>query len=147
MKLNTQSRYGARAMLALALKGNAEPLSAKEIAEDQDIPIKYLESLLAKLRKVGLINSVRGAGGGYLLAKPPTTITLREIYEVFEGREAFVPCTDEPYVCERSQTCPTQEVWASMFARCMAVLESWTVEDLARQAREKQRSESNMYYI
>lgn len=147
MKLNTKTRYGTRAMLELALKEEPGPLSAKEIAEGQDVSVKYLESLLAALRKAGLVRSIRGAGGGYMLARSPEEITVREIFEVFEGTQGLVPCTDDPDLCERSKICPTHEVWAEMFASCMDVLESWTIEDLAQRAREKRRSLPNMYQI
>ena len=147
MKLNTKTRYGTRAILDLALKEEPGPLSAKEIADDQGVSVKYLEALLTALRKAGLVRSVRGAGGGYLLARPPKEITVREIFEVFEGTDGLVPCTENPDLCERSDICPTHEVWAEMFVSCMDVLASWTVEDLAQRAREKRRSVSNMYQI
>jgi Rrf2 family protein len=131
----------------LALKEEPGPLSAKEIAEDQEVSVKYLEALLTALRKAGLVRSVRGAGGGYLLAKPPSEITVRDIFEVFEGTEGLVFCTNQPEMCDRSDICPTHEVWAEMFASCMDVLASWTVEDLAQRRREKGRALCSMYHI
>ena len=147
MKLGTKTRYGTRAMLALALRYESGPLSAKEIAEKQELSPKYVESLLTLLRSAGLVRSIRGAKGGHMLARPPEQITLREIFEVLEGREGFVHCTSKPETCERASICVTQEVWAQMYAACMHVLESMTLEDLQRRAKEKGSSLEAMYYI
>ena len=146
MKLSTKTRYGTRAMLDLALRYESGPVSAKEIARRQEVSTKYLESVLAMLRSAGLVRSVRGAKGGHMLTRPPHQITLREIFQVLEGCEGFVPCTTDPQVCDRAKTCVTQEVWARIYAECMETLESTTLEDLARRAREK-GSLAAMYHI
>jgi Rrf2 family cysteine metabolism transcriptional repressor len=138
MKLSTKTRYGTRAMLDLALNFEQGLVSAREIASRQDVSPKYLEHLLASLRSAGLVRSVRGAQGGHTLTRQPTEINLREIYSVFEGSEGFVECTTSPEVCDRRDSCVTQEVWADMHLACMKILESTTLEDLARRARDKQ---------
>jgi Rrf2 family protein len=126
-------------MLDLALKhdNGSRMVSAREIAEHQELSPKYLESLLASLRSAGLVRSVRGTEGGYSLASPPDQINLRQIYHVFEGTEGFVECTTDPEYCKRTDGCATQEVWAQMYDACMEMLESTTLEDLARRAKEK----------
>jgi len=146
MQLSTRTRYGTRAMLDLAVRYESGPVSAKKIARRQEVSTKYLESLLAMLRSAGLVRSVRGAKGGHMLTRHPHHITLREIFEVLEGREGFVPCTTDPQVCDRAKTCVTQEVWARIYAECMETLESTTLEDLVRRAKEK-GSLAAMYYI
>lgn len=138
MKLSTKTRYGTRAMLDLALNYEQGLVSAREIAARQDVSPKYLEQLLASLRSAGLVRSVRGAQGGHTLTRHPAEINLREIYNVFEGSEGFVECTTSPEVCDRPDSCVTQEVWADMYLACMEILESTTLEDLARRARDKQ---------
>jgi Rrf2 family cysteine metabolism transcriptional repressor len=139
MKLGTKIRYSSRAMLDLALDYDtgSRIVSAREIAEHQELSPKYLESLLAALRSAGLVRSVRGTEGGYTLASPPDQINLRQIYHVFEGTEGFVECTTDPEYCKRTDGCATQEVWAQMYDACMEILESTTLEDLARRAKEK----------
>ncbi|HSR29811.1 MAG TPA: Rrf2 family transcriptional regulator [Anaerolineae bacterium] len=139
MKLGTKTRYSTRAMLELALNYDSESrvVSAREIAEHQELSPKYLESLLAALRSAGLVRSVRGTEGGYTLTRPPAQINLREIYHVFEGTEGFVECTTNPEYCKRTDGCATQEVWAEMYDACMEILESTTLEGLARRAKEK----------
>jgi Rrf2 family protein len=139
MKLGTKTRYSSRAILDLALHydNGSTMISAREIAEHQDLSTKYLENLLATLRSAGLVRSVRGMEGGYTLARPPDQINLRQIYHVFEGTEGFVECTTDPEYCKRTDGCATQEIWAQMYDACMEILESTTLEDLARRAREK----------
>lgn len=139
MKLGTRTRYSARAMVDLALNyenGN-EVVAVKEIAAREQVSPKYLEHLLTSLRAAGLVRSVRGAKGGHTLTRPPDEINLREVYHVFEGVEGFVECTTSPDLCERTDGCVTQEVWAQMYDACMEILESTSLEDLARRAREK----------
>jgi len=147
MKLSTKTRYGVRSILDLALNYEIEPVSLKEIAARQELPYKYLEHVLAMLRTAGLVRSVRGSQGGYTLVKPPDQITLREVFDVLEGPEGFVHCTTDPQVCDRHDMCVTQEVWAHMYAACMEVLESTTLEDLVRRARQKRDASAPMYYI
>lgn len=147
MKLSTRTRYGARAMLDLALRADPGPVSTKEIATNQQVSVKYLESVLASLRKAGLVRSLRGAGGGHVLAKPADEITLRDLFEVLEGTEALVPCSYEPELCDRAALCVTRDVWTEMYAAAMAVLGNITLAELARRAREKEGSLASMYYI
>ena len=140
MKLSTKTRYATRAMLDLVLNSGEDVVSARELAARQGISAKYLEQLLASLRAAGLVRTVRGAHGGHSLARHPAEINLREIYEVFEGAEGLVECTTSPELCERSDTCVTQDVWAELYDASMKILESITLEDLARRARDKKRA-------
>ena len=137
MKLSTKTRYATRAMLELALKYDDGPVSAKEIAEHQEVSPKYLESLLAALRNGGLVHSVRGANGGHLLARSPDQVSIRDIFEVLEGTDGFVHCTTHPESCDRAEECVTQQVWAQMHGACMATLQEITLAELVRQARSK----------
>ena len=138
MKLGTKIRYSARAMLDLALNyenGNGV-VPVKEIADRQHVSAKYLEHLLASLRAAGLVRSVRGAQGGHQLARPPDEINLREVYHVFEGTDGFVECMTCLKLCDRADGCVTREVWTRLYDASMEILESTTLEDLARRARE-----------
>lgn len=147
MKLTTKTRYGTRAMLDLTLYQDSGLLSSKEIAEHQDVSVKYLEHLLTTLRNSGLVRTMRGAQGGHALARPPEEINLREIFESLEGSSGLVECTTSPGICERSPRCVTRDVWARMYAACLEVLESMTLAELAEQSREKEGSLTSMYYI
>jgi Rrf2 family protein len=140
MKLSTRTRYGTRAMLELARRYMTGPVSAKEIAEHEELSIDYMESLLATLRAAGLVVTVRGAKGGHMLARSPREINLAEIYTTLEGDEGFIHCTQRPERCLRSQDCVTQTVWAGLYAACKGYLEDITLEALARRATRTQPS-------
>jgi Rrf2 family transcriptional regulator, cysteine metabolism repressor len=137
MRLNTKVRYGTRAMLELALHYDEGLLSLAQVAAAQEISEKYLELVFATLRAAGLVHSQRGARGGYTLARPPEQITLREIFDVLESPEPYVPCTADHDACHRWARCATQEVWAQMYDASMQVLQAVTLADLV--ARHTQR--------
>ena len=138
MKLGTKTCYAARAMVDLALNYGKGVVSVREIAARQQLSPKYLESLLASLHAAGLVRSVRGARGGHSLTRSPDQINLRQIYSAFEGTEGFVECTTSPQLCDRIDDCVTRDIWAQMYAACMEILESTTLEELARRAKKKQ---------
>lgn len=138
MKLGTRTCYAARAMVDLALNYEKGVVSVREIAARQQLSPKYLETLLASLRAAGLVRSVRGARGGHALTRDLDQINLRQIYNVFEGTEGFVECTTSPESCDRIDDCVTRDIWAQTYAACMEILESTTLEELARRAGKKQ---------
>ena len=141
MKLSTRTRYAARALVELALQPPQEAVGVSVVAHRQALSAKYLESVFAELRRAGLVRAVRGAQGGYLLARPAATITLREIFELFEGRDGFVPCTTRPEACERARACVTRDVWARLYDDSLSSLEGTTLADLA--ARDARRDQAN----
>lgn len=147
MRLNSKTRYGFLAMLDLALNYGAGPINVSNIASRQQLPVKYLEHVLALLRNSGLVRGIRGARGGHTLAKAPDEITLREIFDVLEGSEGFVQCTSDPQGCDRYEVCVIQEVWAQMYEACAEVLGSITLGDLADRARQKRGALVSMYHI
>ena len=122
-------------------------ISARVIASRQQVSVKYLEQLLSALRSAGLVRSVRGAHGGHTLARPPDQISLREVYDGLEGSGGLVECTDAPSRCRRSGSCATRDLWVQMYAACIGVLESTTLQDLVLRAMEKRSESGNMYYI
>ena len=138
MQISTKSRYGLRAMVELALNYGDGPVSLGEIAERQDISLKYLEQIVPHLKTAGFIRSVRGASGGYSLRKDPKEITSLEILQAVEGPLAPVDCVDSPNICERSDLCATRDLWAGMAESIREYLESRTLNQLARK-QEKVR--------
>lgn len=137
MRLSTRTRYGTRAMLELARHPGEGHLSLGQIAERQGISAKYLESLFNMLRNAGLVHSLRGPQGGYTLARPPERITLRDLYEAFEGSEGFVACGQTPDHCARSDNCITREVWLEFYEDSLRSLERISLADLARRAEDE----------
>lgn len=114
LKISTKGRYGLRAVIDIAANGAEEPVALSEIALRQNISISYLEQLSGKLRKAGIINSIRGAKGGYTLAKPPEKISVGEVLRALEGDLNPVDCselTGEGETCSGSGLCVTKYVW------------------------------------
>ncbi|MEG1505694.1 MAG: Rrf2 family transcriptional regulator [Lachnospiraceae bacterium] len=113
MKLSTKGRYGLRALIDLAQYSETEPVSIGSIAARQGISERYLEQLMAMLKKEGLITSIRGAGGGYVLAKEAKDISVGDVLRALEGSLEPVDCaafhTDEG--CDASDICVTKYVW------------------------------------
>jgi Rrf2 family protein len=147
MKLSTRGRYGTRAMLDVALHGADGPVHLKDIARRQEVSKKYLEHLTSRLEAAGLLRSIRGAGGGVSLARPPSEIKLSEILQTLEGQIALVECVDDADWCPRSGSCATRDIWTHMGQLMGAFLESTTLEDLCRQQREKEQAAPGMYHI
>ncbi len=128
-----------RAILELALEYGNEPLQIKSIADRQDISNKYLEQLMAILKASGLVRSVRGPKGGYLLAKSPNEIKLSHIFTSLEGKLATVECIEHPEYCPRCTECVTRQVWAKIQNAILEVLESMTLQDLVDKAHRGEK--------
>ena len=115
MKLTTKGRYGLRAVIDLAMYAKNEPVSLSDVAERQNISISYLEQLVAKLKKAGIVQSTRGAQGGYALAKAPEEISVGEILRALEGSLSPVDCSavdgEGETECSASNFCVTKYVW------------------------------------
>lgn len=140
MKLSTKTRYGVRAILELATSQSASPLRLKIIAERQDISIKYLEQLMAILKSAGFIRSVRGARGGYILAKPANQIKLSEVFKALEGPVTPVECLENKKYCARVADCVARQLWEEVQQAIMEVLQSITLQDLVNRTKDKKVS-------
>lgn len=143
MKLSTKGRYGVKAMFELALSTalNDEPVSIKMIAEKQNISEYYLEQLFASLRKAKLIKSIRGAQGGYILAKPPKDITVADILNVLEGPVEISDCiSDEDSSCSRLGYCATRLLWIKIHDSVNQVINSITLQDMLNDYYEMQKT-------
>jgi Rrf2 family protein len=134
MRLSTRGRYAARAMYDLALHSQKGPVSLRTISARQEISEKYLEQLFLKLRRKGLIRSVRGPGGGYLLGKEARKITVGEILRAVEGPLMPVFCVDDPpnKRCHRAEDCRMREFWQELGRKILDCLDSQNLEDLCR---------------
>ena len=130
MKISTRGRYGTRMMLDLAAHHDQGPTPLREIAKRQDLSVKYLEQLIIPLKAAGYIRSVRGARGGYTLARKPDKISVGQIIKVLEGGLSLVDCVEDPKVCERERNCPTRDIWLRMSDRLMEELSSLTLRDV-----------------
>jgi Rrf2 family protein len=117
-------------MLELALNKSNAPVQLKSIAGRQDISVKYLEQLMAKLKTAGFVRSVRGSKGGYALAKAPNQIKLDRIFSCLEGPGTIVECIENDRFCNRATDCASRLLWARLQTAIMHVLNSTTLQDL-----------------
>ena len=140
MKLSSRARYGMRAILELALEYGKPPMQIKTIAEREDISNKYLEQLIAMLKAAGLVRSLRGPRGGYMLAKPPAEIKLKDIFVTLEGPMVPAECLEHPEFCPRCMDCATREIWAELQESVNGVLESQTLADLVQRTVSKKHN-------
>jgi Rrf2 family cysteine metabolism transcriptional repressor len=150
VKVSTRGKYGLRAMVDLAEHYRQNPVALRSIAERQEISESYLEQLISSLKKAGLVKSIRGAQGGYELAKDPAAIRISEIFTVLEGPIAPVECVGENHTpetgCKNSQTCAVRLLWQKLRNSITEVLESTTLADLVTQSQALNR-EHVIYYV
>lgn len=130
MKLSTRGRYGIHAMYELAANFGGSPLSIKAVAEKQNIPEAYLEQLIAILRKDELVVSIRGAQGGYKLARTPEEITVGDVLRSLEGGLKLIDCLEEEETCGKSCACPSRIVWKKLSDGLNAIVDSITLKDM-----------------
>jgi Rrf2 family protein len=141
MKLSTKGKYGVRALFEIARNYGKGPLAIKEIAERQKISLSYLEQILHKLGKAGIIESVRGPHGGYELPRKPADITIGDVVRALEGPIALSHCLEpgESTNCYRADDCVARMVWVRVGEKIEAALDSISFEDLLRQYQGKDR--------
>jgi Rrf2 family cysteine metabolism transcriptional repressor len=138
MMFSTKAEYGVRVMVELARRAGEDPIPLAEIAAHDGLPLAYLEHLVARLRKAGLVDSRRGSRGGYLLARSPVEITMAEVVEALEGSIAPIECisqaSDGTIVCSResdpSHICPTKLLWTRVRFAIVRTLQETTLADL-----------------
>ena len=134
MWISTKAQYGLRALVEIAAS-NGEPTALKVVAERQDISQHYLEQIASNLRRAGFIRSVRGAYGGYRLARPPQAITALEVVEAMEGSLAPVSCIEDPGSCTHANACGTEGLWRRVDNAIRDVLGNTTLEHLMQEAQ------------
>ena len=139
IRLSTKGRYGTRMMLNLAHnyhKGN-NAVILKNVSCDEEISIRYLEQIIIPLKINKLVKSIRGAGGGYILARHPSQIKLSEILNSLEGSMCLVECVEDDEFCKNIATCPTYEVWNKASAMLSDYFDRLTLQDLIESAEKK----------
>ncbi|MCY4438517.1 MAG: Rrf2 family transcriptional regulator [Chloroflexi bacterium] len=140
--ISTKGHYGLVIMTALALVAEGTPLSLARIAEETGISLGYLEQIVATLKENGLVESVRGAKGGYVLGREPSEITAHQIILATEREIAPISCSlqpDEGVCCHRVNYCPTVFLWGRLEQQLSLALGDTTLEDLARHSVNNKR--------
>jgi Rrf2 family cysteine metabolism transcriptional repressor len=144
MMFSTRTEYGVRVMVELARRNGDGPVSLADIASTEELPLAYLEHLVARLRKAGLVESRRGARGGYLLARPAPDISMAEVVEALEGSIAPIECisqaADGGLVCSREtdadHVCPTKLLWTRVRGSIVTTLQDTRLSDLVQDKRK-----------
>lgn len=151
MMFSTKAEYGVRVMAHLAGRDGEGPTSLASIAEAEGLPLAYLEHLAARLRRAELVESRRGAHGGYSLARPAASITMAEVVRALEGEIAPIECitadADGALVCARDgepghDPCPTKLLWTRVQGSIVRTLNEMTLADLVRPATTRQKTET-----
>jgi Rrf2 family protein len=129
-------------MLELALHYGEGPIMLKDIAERQGISEKYLWQLINPLKTTGLVNSLRGSRGGYVLGKAPEAISLKAILQILEGPLCLVDCVDNPELCKRSPSCISRDIWGEASKNMQQTLQDTTLAAMVERQKEKLKNET-----
>jgi Rrf2 family iron-sulfur cluster assembly transcriptional regulator len=132
MRLTTKGRFAVTAMIDVAMHNGEGPVTLAGVADRQKISLSYLEQLFGKLRRYGLVDSVRGPGGGYNLARPATSMSVADIITAVDEPIDATKCGGKEN-CQDDKRCMTHELWANLNAHIFAFLRSVTLEQLVRQ--------------
>ncbi|MGN0985692.1 MAG: RrF2 family transcriptional regulator [Candidatus Enterenecus sp.] len=135
MKISTKGRYALRLMLDLAGNSDGRPVSLRDVSQRQGISDKYLEQIVTPLTRMGLVRSVRGAGGGYLLTRKPEEYTVGEILRPLEGDLAPVECATDSEFCQHRGECATVYLWQEIHRAVSGVVDNMTLADLLEHSR------------
>jgi len=130
MKLSTKTRYGTRAIIDIAQNSESGGTMLKDIAGRQSLSPKYLDHILSAMRRAGLIKNIRGKGGGYILTRSPSRITVKDVVEAVEGSFEPVECVSNTEQCDKVSSCVTREVWLKVKEAVDGVLEEATLQSL-----------------
>jgi len=143
MKFSTRAIYGMRAMLALAREHGRGSMFLKDIAEQERLPATYMEQLMVPLRKANIVLAVRGARGGYTLARHPSEITVKELLEALEGPLSLSDCPGGSGCCGHPERCILENLWSEASAAMIKVFQDATLGSLL----EKEQSPLLNYSI
>lgn len=131
MRITTKGRYGLRAVVNLAMSHHNRPISISSIAGEEDVSSEFLEQIFFKLKKAGVIRSVRGPGGGFVLNRPPAEISVKDILDAVGETHGLTPCTlRRQTLCDKPEPCPAHEIWTGLQARMEEYLSSISLKQI-----------------
>lgn len=139
MWVSTKAQYGLRALIEIA-RGEGDAVPLKDVAERQGISQHYLEQIASNLRRAGFIKSIRGAHGGYRLARAARDISAYDVVTAMEGSIAPVSCVEDDHVCDSQNVCGTQSLWYRVDAALRDVLGGTTLADLIEDSNRQQHA-------
>lgn len=143
MRMSTKAQYAVRALVSLNLSSTGEPVSIKEISQRENISLNYLEQLFVKMRRGEIVKSVRGPGGGYMLARSAADIRVDEIIDTVEETLVPVSCMEADGSCKCTSECATHSVWQGLGNQIRSFLASITLADLTAEAQQRLVVERN----
>jgi Rrf2 family protein len=132
MKISTNSRYGLRALIYISQYKGDKPVTRQEISENIDVSENYLQSILKKLKDIGMINTFKGPGGGYRLSRPANEINLFDIIDSLETTTCLLECLDKPETCCKVDDCLSRPVWDGLSHVIQEYLSQYTLIDVAQ---------------
>lgn len=151
MRVTTRGQYGIKALFELAMRAESGPVPLREIAQRQGLPENYLEQLMAPLRKAGIVRSIRGAQGGYMLARDAAEITVGDILRVLEGPVAPAECVSgdpsDDFYCADGESCVIRGIWVQVQEAVNNVIDNITLAQLREQELERSAHLQHRYYI
>lgn len=147
MKISTKGRYGLRALTDLAAHIEGEPISLASVAKRQNLSLNYLEQVFGTLRRAGIVKSMKGPQGGYLLMREASKITVKEILEALEGRFSIVDSGKQPEEMDAVEKAIQELVWDQIDDRINELLSSRTLMQLVEEYRQMKEGQEPMYYI
>ncbi len=134
MKLSAKERIGLRAMVEFARRYGTNPVPLSEVARAEELPLPYLEHVVAALRRAGLLQSIRGAHGGYMLTRQPSAISISDVFRAVEGSVMTLECTStDGSFCIREPVCATCSFWQALASRLSETLENTSLADILPQ--------------
>ncbi|MBN1356850.1 Rrf2 family transcriptional regulator [bacterium] len=146
MRVTTQGEYGLRCIINIGKNCHRGPVSIQFISDDEGLPRTYVEQLLLKLRRHKLIKSVRGAHGGYLLARPPETITVRQIIEALEGKIFEIVCERRArsrVKCKYQGEGVLRQIWNEIKSNLEELLDNYSLDRLIREEQSRYPDRTN----
>lgn len=137
MRMSTKAQYAVRALVSLNLTSDGAPVSIRAISSRENISLTYLEQLFVKMRRGEIVKSVRGPGGGYILARPASEIRVDQIIDTVEETLVPVSCMEADGSCKCTSECATHSVWQGLGNQIRSFLSSMTLEDLTNEGRQR----------
>lgn len=147
MRVSTKGRYGLRILLDVAVYQAKGPVALRDISKRQAISQKYMWQVVNPLKVSGILRATRGAHGGYVLARPPSAISMRDVVDVLEGEVSVAACVQQPQTCCRGGDCTAREAWSQVERKLNEALESITLQDLIEREQERLRRNVAVYDI
>ena len=135
LRLSTKARYALRAMIELAMHEGEGLVQLREVADAQQLSVKYLEQLTISLRHAGLVRAERGPQGGYELSRPPEEITALQVVQAVEGPLSLIDCIAQNGTCDRRSSCAAHGLWCRLNTAIGRVLSESTLADLRQEQR------------